>query len=112
MARLGANDGGRVQPPPYTPDHDATGTRNGLAIADYAVRLADRLGELLDAGGFPLLLGGDCSILLGPMLTLRRRGRYGLAFIDGHLDFRHPGNSSRLSAVAGEDLAVVTGRGP
>jgi hypothetical protein len=36
VARLGANDGGRVQPPPYTPDHDATGTRNGLAIADYA----------------------------------------------------------------------------
>ena len=112
VAGLSASDGGRVQPPPYTPDHDATGTRNGLAIAGYAVRLADRLGELLDAGGFPLLLGGDCSILLGPMLALRRRGRYGLAFIDGHLDFRHPGNSSRLSAVAGEDLAVVTGRGP
>jgi arginase len=112
VARLGANDGGRVQPPPYTPDHDATGTRNGLAIADYAVRLADRLGELLVAGGFPLLLGGDCSILLGAMLALRRRGPYGLAFVDGHLDFRHPGNSRLLGAVAGEDLAVVTGRGP
>jgi arginase len=112
VARLGANDGGRVQPPPYTPDHDATGTRNGLAIADYAVRLADRLGELLVAGGFPLLLGGDCSILLGATLALRRRGPYGLAFVDGHLDFRHPGNSRLLGAVAGEDLAVVTGRGP
>ena len=53
-------------------------------------------------GGFPRLLLS---------VALRRRGRYGLAFIDGHLDFRHPGNSSRLSAVAGEDLAVVTGRG-
>jgi arginase len=112
VTRLGANDGGRVEPPPYTPNHDTTGTRNGLAIAGYAVRLADRLGELLDEDRFPLLLGGDCSILLGAMLALRRRGRYGLAFVDGHLDFRHPGNSSRLSAVAGEDLAVVTGRGP
>jgi arginase len=112
VTRLGASDGGRVEPPPYTPNHDTTGTRNGLAIAGYAVRLADRLGELLDADRFPLLLGGDCSILLGAMLALRRRGRYGLAFVDGHLDFRHPGNSSRLSAVAGEDLAVVTGRGP
>ena len=112
VTRLGASDGGRVQPPPYTPDHDTTGTRNGLAIAGYAIRLADRLGELLDADRFPLLLGGDCSILLGAMLALRRRGRYGLAFVDGHLDFRHPGNSSRLSAVAGEDLAVITGRGP
>jgi arginase len=112
VARLDAVDGGRVEPPAYTPDRDATGTRNGLAIAGYSVRLADRLGELLDAGAFPLLLGGDCSILLGPMLALRRRGRYGLAFVDGHLDFRHPENSTQLSAVAGEDLAVVTGRGP
>lgn len=112
VARLGAADGGRVKPPPYTPDRDTTGTRNGLAIADYSVTLADRVGEALDAGGFPLLLGGDCSILLGAMLALRRRGRYGLAYVDGHLDFRHPGNSQRLAAVAGEDLAVVTGRGP
>src|SRR6266699_568090 len=112
VARLAATDGGRVGPPAYTQDHDATGTRNGLAIAGYSVMLADRLGEVLDAGGFPVLLGGDCSILLGAMLALHRRGRYGLAFVDGHLDFRHPGNSAQLSAVAGEDLAVVTGRGP
>jgi arginase len=112
VARLNATDGGEVSPPAYTPERDATGTRNGLAIAGYSVKLADRLGDVLDAGGFPVLLGGDCSILLGAMLALRRRGRYGLAFVDGHLDFRHPGNSGQLSAVAGEDLAVVTGRGP
>ncbi len=112
VARLDATDGGRVSPPSYTPDRDTTGTRNGLAIAGYSVKVADRLGEVLDAGGFPVLLGGDCSILLGAMLALRRRGRYGLAYLDGHLDFRHPGNSEQLSAVAGEDLAVVTGRGP
>jgi arginase len=112
VERLGAGDGGRVQPPAYTPDRDATGTRNGLAIAGYSQRLADRLGELLDGGAFPVVLGGDCSILLGPMLALRRRGRYGLAYVDGHLDFRHPGNSRQLSAAAGEDLAMVTGRGP
>ena len=112
VARLSAADGGRVEPPPYSPDRDTTGTRNGLAIAGYSVMLADRLSEALDGGGFPLLLGGDCSIILGSMLALRRRGRYGLVFVDGHLDFRHPGNSEQLSAVAGEDLAVVTGRGP
>src|SRR6266536_2039917 len=47
VARLAATDGGRVGPPAYTPDHDATGTRNGLAIAGYSVMLADRLGEEL-----------------------------------------------------------------
>src|SRR6266540_6848695 len=82
VARLAATDGGRVGPPAYTPDHDATGTRNGLAIAGYSVKLADRLGEVLDAGEFPVLLGSDCSILLGAMLALCRRGRYGLAYLE------------------------------
>jgi arginase len=45
------------------------------------------------------------------MLALRRLSRYGLIFIDGHLDFRHPGNAQVLGAAAGEDLALVTGRG-
>jgi arginase len=34
-----------------------------------------------------------------------------LAFLDGHQDFRHPGNSETVGAAAGEDLALVTGRG-
>jgi arginase len=37
--------------------------------------LADAIGRVLDAGDFPLVLGGDCSILLGAMLALKRRGR-------------------------------------
>ncbi len=51
------------------------------------------------------------SILIGCGLSLRRRGRYGLAFLDGHGDFRHPGNSDAVCAAAGEDLAIVSGRG-
>jgi arginase len=49
--------------------------------------------------------------LIGNQLALRRRGRFGLAFIDGHSDFRHPGNSEFVGSAAGEDLAIVTGRG-
>ena len=45
------------------------------------------------------------------MLALRRRGRYGLAFVDAHSDFRHPGNAPAVGAAAGEDLALATGRG-
>jgi arginase len=36
---------------------------------------------------------------------------FGLAFIDGHSDFRHLGNSEFVGSAAGEDLAIVTGRG-
>jgi arginase len=59
-----------------------------------------------------VVLGGDCGILVGNMLALKRIGRFGLAFLDGHLDFRHPGNSELVGAAAGADLALVTGRGP
>jgi len=49
--------------------------------------------------------------VLGPMLALRRRGRYGLVFIDGHADFQHPSDEPN-GEVASLDLALVTGRGP
>src|SRR5215218_4129928 len=115
VERLGAADAGRVEPPPYRPEIDpATGVRNGDTMPGYSVALADRLQRLLDTGAFPLVLGGDCSVLLGGMLALRRRGRYGLVSVDGGLDFRHPGNAhlvGPVGSVAGEDLAVVTGRG-
>jgi arginase len=110
--RLGAEDGGGLTPPPYSPEVEpTTGTRNGEAIREFSRDLAGRVGAIVRSGPFPLVLGGDCSILLGSMLALRRLGRFGLVFVDGHLDFRHPGNSARLGAVAGEDLALVTGRG-
>lgn len=101
VERLGARDAGRVEAPPWTELFE-----NRANIPGYTVALADRIGELLRAGEKPLVLGGDCSILLGAMLALRRRGQYGLAFVDGHLDFR----VQDVDAVAGEDLAVVTGR--
>jgi arginase len=90
---------------------EETGIRNQRALVRYTVKLAARVDRLIGAGNFPLLLGGDCSIVLGPALALRRRGRFGLVFIDGHSDFRHPGNSNAVGAAAGEDLALATGRG-
>jgi arginase len=111
VERLHALDAGRVGAPPYSPAIDpATGVRNGAAMPAYTLALAERIGELVDESAFPVVLGGDCSILLAPMLALARRGTFGLAFLDGHLDFRHRGWSDAVGAVAGEDLAAVTGR--
>jgi arginase len=89
-----------------------TGVRNGEALRVFSINLAERIESFVRAGTFPVVLGGDCSILVGNMLALRRIGRFGLAFLDGHLDFRHPGNSELVGAAAGADLALVTGRGP
>lgn len=116
LRRLGALDGGRVEAPPYSPGPDpATGYRNGTAIAGYSLALAERVVDILRAGSFPVVLGGDCSILLGGMLACRVMGRSGLVFIDGHDDYtmvREPEKYAGFFAAAGLDLALATGRGP
>jgi arginase len=66
---------------------------------------------VLDGGEFPVVLGGDCSIVSGPALALRRRGRYGLLFIDGHADFFQP-EAEPYGEAASMALAFVTGHGP
>ncbi len=113
LGRIGAKEGGKIDSPLYSPDVDpATGIRNGGALRAFSIDLAESIESFVRDGFFPVVLGGDCGILVGNMLALRRIGRFGLAFMDGHLDFRHPGNSEIVGAAAGADLALVTGRGP
>lgn len=105
-------DAGRLTVPPYVSERDASShALNPDGIRAFSQRLAERVAFTLDHGRFPLVLGGDCSILLGSALALRRRGRFGLFFIDGHADFYSP-EAEPSGEVASMDLAVVTGREP
>ncbi|NWF59366.1 MAG: hypothetical protein HXY43_08675 [Fischerella sp.] len=49
---------------------------NTISSRDRFHKLSNRL-LALNAECFPVVLGGDCSILLGNLLALRRFGRYG-----------------------------------
>ncbi len=87
--------------------------RNASGIRAFSLYLAATVSAELAAGRFPLVVGGDCSILLGCLLAARPAGA-GLVHVDGHSDFYHPGNydvNARLGSVAGMDLALATGRG-
>jgi arginase len=111
-ARVNARYAGRLEPPTYSGEREPeTLTLNAHAIASWSPRLADAIGALLERREFPLILGGDCSILLGAMLALRRRGRFGLLFIDGHADFYQP-EANPNGEAASMELAFVTGYGP
>lgn len=106
----------RVPAPAYDFDKQpGTRIRNGIGIREHAVRLAGAVDEAITDGGFAVVVGGDCSILLGCLAGARQAGRRcGLVHVDGHNDFAHPGNydaGSTLGAVAGMDLALATGRG-
>jgi len=88
-----------------------SGIRDAPALAAYTRRLAVAIAMVLDAGDTPLVIGGDCSILLGCLLSLRDRGRHALLFVDGHADFYDPASDPEAEAASME-LALATGRGP
>ncbi|MFE0254016.1 arginase family protein [Streptomyces sp. NPDC059010] len=113
VQRLRALEGGVVVPPRYDRGdwREGDGVFNAAALASYTRRLADRIERHVRAGDFPVVLGGDCSINLGAALALRRIGRFGLVVLDASPDFRHPGNSDRVGAAGGEEVALATGRG-
>ena len=90
----------------------------GILALDDTIRaagvLADATTQALHAnpGSRPLVVGGDCSILLGIMPAVRRAvGPTGLWFVDGHPDYQD-GQSSGTGETADMDLALVTGDGP
>jgi arginase len=111
--RLGARLDGRVSPRlAYQRLRDPeTLVLNVPALVEFSPRLADAVESILEQADFPIVLGGDCSILLGTALALRRRGRFGLLFIDGHADFYQP-EAEPDGEAASMDLALATGRGP
>ena len=100
-----------LEPPPYSMYLDpVSNMRNTDAIAVYAKQQVPILQRVISGKNFVLVLGGDCSILIGNALALRKQGHYKLFFIDGHTDFMWPDLSS-THGVAGMDLAIVTGHG-
>jgi arginase len=96
--------------------HERRGTRirNGDTLRAFMLELGGKVRMQLEAGRFPVVLGGDCSVLLGCLYGARLAGGRGLVHVDGHSDFFHPGNydtHARLGSAAGMDLALATGRG-
>jgi len=101
--------------PPYDTRAQAnTRIRNGQTLRRFSLDLAGAVQNVMKRGAFPLVIGGDCSVLLGSLYGARLGGARGLIHVDGHSDFFHPANydtRSRLGSAAGMDLALATGRG-
>jgi len=112
-ARLRAVDLGDVAPPPYRDFELPTGrARNEPEVLAYSRLLGDRVSRALVHGHFALVLGGDCSIVLGCLLAARRRaGPVGLAYVDAHADFATPETAQNGSASS-MALGLAVGRGP
>ena len=113
VERLSARDDGDVLPAPYrdfTRPHGRP--RNDEELLDLTRRLSSRVARAVGAGEFPLVLGGDCSVVLGALAGLRRAGisRPGLVYLDAHADFATP-EESKSGSVASMCLGLAVGRG-
>ena len=113
VERLHAMDLGDVVPPPYRdyvrPPNRA---RNEEQVVMYSRSLAERVAAATAEGRFALVLGGDCSLVLGCLLGAKRaaRGPVGLVYLDAHADFATP-EESRTGSVASMSLGLASGRG-
>jgi arginase len=112
VARIGAHDIGDVTPAAYRDfRRPPRGVRNEQALVEYSRSLADRVAHGVGDGSLALVLGGDCSIVLGNLLGATRRApRIGLAYIDAHADFATP-EESLTGSAASMCLALAVGRG-
>jgi arginase len=84
-------------------------------IANCCRRLRARVERLLEAGEFPLVVGGDHSIAVGTVAAIssfhhRRGERIGLIWFDAHGDFNTP-STSPSGNIHGMPCAVCLGRG-
>lgn len=101
----------RLETPEYTMDFDEeSNVRNADRIIDYAKKQAELILDSYDKDTFNIMLGGDCSILIGNSLAMKKLGDFGLFYLDGHTDFILP-QLSKTGGAAGMDLAIVSGTG-
>lgn len=101
----------RLEGPEYAMDYDEeTGVKNPHAIIEYAKKQSELILKNYQKNTFHLILGGDCSILIGSALALKQLGNFGLFYLDGHTDYIPP-RLSPSGGVAGMDLAIVSGLG-
>ena len=111
--RLGADDAGDIETGIRSEERDPrTGLIGSEDVRAASAELRESVGTAIGEGRRPLVVGGDCTLLIGVAAALADRWeRPGLWFVDGHLDF-YDGSNSPTGEAADMDLAIVTGAAP
>ena len=104
-------DRGDVAVPPLRPVRDPDThviAAEALAAMTRSVRRAVEVS--LESGRFPLVLGGDCPVLIGCVAAIAETQLPGLLFVDGHED-AWPADRSTTGEAADMELGWLLGRG-
>jgi arginase len=94
--RPGFTDAGDLALPAPQPERGPSGLLAEDALIAMIGRVREAVSTARRSGRFPLLIGGDCPVILGALAALQaEQDRPGLLFVDGHEDAWPP----RLSAT-------------
>ncbi|HZN83068.1 MAG TPA: arginase family protein, partial [Mycobacterium sp.] len=103
------DDDDLVLPGPDPGRGASTSLINERALLAMTDGLNRKVGEVVSAGRFPFVYGGDCSTLLGIVTGLRDHvGDVGLVFIDGHEDTM-PLDVSEDGEAANTEIGLLLG---
>lgn len=113
VERLDAEDAGDIQGRVGPAERDeACGVLGLPGLMHASKELREQIAILLGSSRRPLVLGGDCTLLLGVGAALQRCLQWpGLWFIDGHTD-TFDAASSPTGEAADMELSALTGHGP
>ncbi len=110
VERLGAHDAGEVDAYIRDSRRDPdTGVVGAADVRRASAAIASAVHAVLAAGRRPLVVGGDCTLLLGVFQALPPDT--GLWFVDGHADY-YDGETSPTGEAADMELSILTGHGP
>jgi arginase len=102
-------DVGDLDLPPLSPVRDAQSQIIATAAIAPMIRAVNRaVTASLESDAFPLVLGGDCPVLLGCLSAIATRQRPRLLFFDGHED-AWPADRSTTGEAADMELGWLLG---
>jgi arginase len=105
----GFTDAGDLPLPNPVPVRGPSGVLAEDALVTMIELVAQAVTGARRAGRFPLLVGGDCPVILGALAALHAdAGRAGLLFVDGHED-AWPPLASPTGEAADSELGLALG---
>jgi arginase len=103
-------DGGDLQLLEGSGTRGPSGLLNERALARLVAATREGVARSLDRDRLPMLVGGDCPVLLGALAACRDRGGTpGLLMVDGHED-AWPPERSDTGEASDSEVAIALGR--
>jgi arginase len=110
VGRADVRDGGDLELPEGTGVRGPSGLLNERALGQLVTATRRAVAQSLDRGRLPLLVGGDCPVLLGALAAGRDRHRTpGLLQVDGHED-AWPPKWSDTGEASDSEVGIALGR--